>query len=177
MVYKITAFSQDVEDFVMEIKIEADCTFYDLHKLILKTCKYEEMSRQRFMLCNEDWKVEQRILLKDTGEYGIDEDTDLMEDAILEDFLEEEGQRFAYVFNPEEKRILLMELSESIFSKSQPEPIVSRMHGTSPSQYEEEEEEVRPAETSQEINEEFYGDDGFDADELDMEGFEINENE
>ena len=129
MVYKITAFSQEVEDFVMEIKIDADCTFYDLHRLLLKACGYEENSRQRF----------------------------------------------AYVFNPEEKRLLLMELSENIFSKSQPEPIVSRSHGTAPAQYEEEEIETKPTETSTELGEEFYGDDGFDADEIDMEGFEINE--
>ena len=175
MVYKITAFSQEVEDFVMEIKIDADCTFYDLHRLLLKACGYEENSRQRFMICNEDWRVEKRILLEDTGEYGIDEDVYVMDDTILEDHLEEEGQRFAYVFNPEEKRLRLMELSENIFSKSQPEPIVSRSHGTAPAQYEEEEIETKPTETSTELGEEFYGDDGFDADEIDMEGFEINE--
>ena len=42
MTQKITLFSQEVEDFVIEIKIDADATFYDLHKLIQNLLLIEE---------------------------------------------------------------------------------------------------------------------------------------
>lgn len=174
MTQKITLFSQEVEDFVIEIKIDADATFYDLHKLILDACNYEEHENQRFMICNEDWKIERNILLKDNGEASIDEDLYLMHETTLKEYLEEEGQRLAYLFDPENKRFFMMELSENIFGHPQPDPIVSRRYGTAPTQTLIE-EDVVSAETNTEIDENFYGDDGFEEDEIDMEGFEINE--
>ena len=83
MTQKITLFSQEVEDFVIEIKIDADATFYDLHKLIQKACNFEEQDNQRFMICNEDWKIERNILLKDNEDTGIDEDLYLMRETTL----------------------------------------------------------------------------------------------
>lgn len=174
MTQKITLFSQEVEDFVMEIKIDADATFYDLHKLILKACNYQEHENQRFMICNEDWKIERNILLQDNGEASIDEDLYLMQETTLEEYLEEEGQRLAYLFDPEDKRFFMMELSENIFGHPQSEPIVSRRYGTAPMQTLIE-EDVASTETNTEIDEEFYGDDSFEEDEIDLEGFEINE--
>jgi len=174
MTHKITLFSQESEDFVLEIKIDAGATFQDLHKLILKACNYEEQDRQRFMICNEDWKIERNIHLKDTGDSGVDEDMFLMEETTLEEYLDEEGQRLAYLFDAEGKRFFLMELSEIIFGQPQASPIVSRRHGRAPLQILDE-EEAAPAETSSEFGEEFYGDDGFEEGEIDMEGFEIDE--
>lgn len=174
MTQKITLFSQEVEDFVIEIKIDADATFYDLHKIIQKACNFEEQDNQRFMICNEDWKIERNILLKDNEDTGIDEDLYLMRETTLKEFLEEEGQRLAYLFDAEGKRFFMMELTENIFGHPQTEPIVSRRHGTAPQQTLIE-EDVIPTETNNEIDENFYGDDGFEEDEIDLEGFEINE--
>ena len=38
MVYRFTIISNEVEDFIREIKIDAEATFYDLHQAILSSC-------------------------------------------------------------------------------------------------------------------------------------------
>lgn len=183
MTLTITLASPEVEDFVLEIMIDANATFLDLHHLILKACKYEEGEKHRFYICDEDWRPEQRILLSDEGITQSDEDLYLMEDTILGDFLEDEGQRLAYRFDPESRRLFLLELTETSFGVRQDKPVVSRRAGLPPVQIEEEEEIPTPtpvvsqqADREAEIDEAFYGDEGFEADEFDPEGFDILEN-
>ena len=40
MVYKFTIISDEVEDFMREITIDADAKFVELHKLIIDSCGY-----------------------------------------------------------------------------------------------------------------------------------------
>lgn len=42
MVYRFTIISNEVEDFIREIKIDAEATFYDLHQAILSSCHYAD---------------------------------------------------------------------------------------------------------------------------------------
>ena len=174
MTQKITLFSQEVEDFVPELKIDADATFLDLHKLIQEACGYDDRQRHSFLICDDEWRVRTHIRQSDTGNVGIDEDLYLMEDTALGNFLEEEGQRLAYIFDPEGKRFFLMELTENIFGQPQPTPIVSRRHGQAPAQTQTTDEAAPVQETKVETEENFYGDEGFEEGELDMEGFEIS---
>lgn len=172
----LTLFSQEVEDFVLEISINSEARFQDLHNLILKECKYTEKDNQCFLICDEDWRVKTKIYLEDNGEAGFDEDIYIMQNCKVGEFLEEEGQRFAYLYEPEGKRIFLIEVSEIRFGKTSKEPNVSRKHGIAPQQNPDEEEPM-PKLTAEEngIEEDFYGSEGFDDEELDLEGFEIDE--
>lgn len=68
------------------------------------------------------------------------------------------------------------QLTENVFGRTEKKPVVNRRHGqpplqdlTSPAEISVEEEE------KEEIDETFYGDEGFEAEELDMEGYEIDE--
>ena len=176
MTLKLTLFSQEKDDFVLEILIDSDARFSELHQLILNDCNYQEHDRQCFLICDEDWRVKQRIRLKDSEGMRYDEDLNLMSHTSIGDFLEDEGQRLAYVFDPEGKRFFLMELTENVFGRTEKKPVVNRRHGqpplqdlTSPAEISVEEEE------KEEIDETFYGDEGFEAEELDMEGYEIDE--
>lgn len=174
---KITLASDEVEDFAMEILIDANSTFLDLHNTILKACHYEEGEKHRFYICDEDWRPETRILLKDEGITASDEDLYLMDDTVLGDFLEDEGQRMAYRFDPESRRLFLMELSETSFGEQQKEPSVRR-HGLPPMQTLDEEEIVPTPSNNAiapELDESFYGDEGFEEEEFDPEGFDILE--
>lgn len=176
MTLRLTLFSQEVEDFVVEIKIDSEATFADLHRLILDDCRYEEADGQKFLLCDDDWRVEKQVCLRDT-ERRADEDVYLMERTLLSDLMEDEGQRVAYVFDPSAKRYFLMELTENIFAQPEPKPRVSRRHGTAPQQTMGE-TALAAADASTSgvsLEEDFYGDDGFDDDELDPEGFEIRD--
>lgn len=177
MTQRLTLFSQEAEDFVLEIFIDSEASFDELHKLIIETCEYTDQGSHAFMICNEDWRVEHKIRQTDTGNLRSDEDLYLMSHTRIEDFVEEEGQRLAYVFDPQEKRIFLMELTENIFGKTVSAPHINRRHGTPPPQFftYTQPEETNSRQAGEEIEESFYGDEGFEADELDNEGFEINE--
>jgi len=175
MTQKFTLFSQEIEDFVLELKIDADATFLDLHHLIQNACKYQDLQNHSFLICDEEWRVKVHIRQTDDLSVGVDEDLYLMEDTHLGNFLEEEGQRLAYIFDPDGKRFFLMELTENIFGKPQPEPIVSRRHGQAPEQSLSLIQEEEQATNQNIIDESFTEEEGFDEGELDLEGFEINE--
>ncbi len=180
MILRLTLISPEVEDFALEFKIDADASFADLHQLILRHCGYEEMAGQRFFICDEDWKPMRRILLGDEDNVHIDEDVFLMSDTDLGEFLEDEGQRLTYRFDPEGRRMFLIELTETIFGEQVAVGgKLTRRHGDAPMQIIEEDEPVPVATTapvSEALEEEFYGEDGFNEDDLDMEGFDIMEN-
>lgn len=181
MTLKLTLFSQEKEDFVLEILVDSDAKFSELHQLILNDCKYSEHAKQSFLICDDEWRVKQRICLQDNEDAGYDEDVDVMSRTRIGDFLEDEGQRLAYVFDPEGKRFFLMELTENVFGRSQKAALVNRRHGEAPLQslsLSQGEEDSPASETTEEAEEEaekFYGDEGFEEDELDFEGYEIDE--
>lgn len=178
MLLTFTIVSDEVEDFVLKIKIDADSTFELLHKTIQEACGYMDFGVHRFYVCNEDWQPEYRILQSDKG-YSADEDIYLMDETPLEELLEDEGQRLAYRFDPESRRLLLMEVTKTTFGQSLPDPKM-KLHGVPPTQMMMEEELLVPtssasAAVDEEIEENFYGDDGYEADELDEEGFDVIE--
>ena len=177
MTLKLTLFSQEKEDFVREILIGSDAPFSDLHQLILEDCRYDEHEQQCFLVCDEDWRIRRRIHLTDNDAVGLDEDIYLMAKTRVGDLLEEEGQHIAYLFDPDGKRLFLMELTENLFGKTAQRATINRGHGRPPQQFLIDESSVQPeTDTEQEeIDEQFYGDEGFENDELDMEGYEIND--
>lgn len=177
MVYRFTIISSEVDDFIREIKINADDTFYELHRAILSSCGYKEEQITSFFICNEEWEQEQEVLLEDMGTSRSDEDVYLMKNTRLSDLVEDERQRLVYVFDPLTERMFFMELTEISFGKAQEKAECTRRHGAAPAQYMDF-EEVLTKETgkiSEDMNEEFYGSEGFDSEEFDPEGFEISE--
>ena len=184
MTLKLTLFSQEKEDFVLEILIDSDAKFSELHRLILSDCHYDEHEGQSFLICDDDWRVRHRICLNDNEDVGYDEDVNLMSRTRIGDFLEDEGQRLAYVFDPEGKRFFLMELTENVFGRRDKKAVVNRRHGKAPQQTTSplqtfpgggfEDESSPSGETEGGLEENFYGDDGFEEEELDLEGYEID---
>ncbi len=177
MVYRFTVISNEVEDFVREIKIDAEATFHDLHKIILSSCGYADNQPTSFFTCNEDWEQEQEILLEDMGNSPAEEDIYLMKETRLNELLEDEKQHMVYVFDPLGNRMLFIELTEIIFGQPQEQPVCSRGHGDAPRQSVDM-EELLPKETArpaEEMNEEFYGSENFSDEDFDAEGFEISE--
>lgn len=187
MTLKLTLFSQEEEDFVLEILVDSDARFSELHQLILDDCGYVEHPGQCFYICDEDCRVRHRISLKELEDTNYDEDIDLMSQTRLCDFLEDEGQRLIYLFDPDDKRFFLMELTENVFGRTVDKAVVNRRHGQAPLQtlyadepsFEMEGPAGQPsspaADEPEEYADDFYGDEGYEADELDFEGYEIDE--
>lgn len=184
MTYRFILFSEETENFVMEIKASPSATFLDLHNLIIRECGYEEQENHIFSICDENWKIKEKVYLRDTGTTGYDEDLYIMENTTLEELVEEEGQKIAYLYDGNERKNFLMELVENMFGEKTGDAYVSRRKGTPPTQVSDTEEtdtdNVTPAasktDSNKEDNEESADDtDSFAEDELDVEGFEITE--
>lgn len=170
MIFRFLILSDEVDDFRREIQIDADATFYDLHKAIISSVNYQDGEMSSFFLCSDDWEKETEITLTEM-DTSSDEDSYIMEDSVLNDFLEDEKQKLMYVFDYMTERAFFMELREIITGKDLKEPLVSRSQGEAPAQFVDF-NDFESTTTTVDIGENFYGDEGYDLDELDAEGFD-----
>ncbi|MDD2328076.1 MAG: hypothetical protein PHZ13_07150 [bacterium] len=170
MIFKFLILSDEVENFRREITIDADATFLDLYKAILECTGFSNREMASFFLCDGKWRKEKEITLVEMDTYS-DEDSFIMEECVLSDFLEDEKQKLMFVFDYLTERALYIELSEIITGKSQKKPLCTLSVGEAPRQ-QMNIEEVRVESLSADMGESFYGDESFDMEELDREGFE-----
>jgi len=132
MVYRFTMISDESDDFLREINIDSEATFYDFHKAILKSVGYKDDQMTSFFLCDDGWEKEQEITLEDMGNGGYDEDSYVMRDTKISDLVEDEKQRLLYVFDPLAERVFFIELSEIVTGKDLKEPKCTRKVGDAP---------------------------------------------
>ncbi|MFV0332300.1 MAG: IS1096 element passenger TnpR family protein [Dysgonomonas sp.] len=170
MVFRFLLLSDEVEDFKREIQISADATFFDLHKAIIKSVGYKDGEMTSFFLCSDDWEKEQEITLVEM-DTSSDEDSYTMDATVLNDFLEDERQKLMYVFDYLTERAFFMELREIITGTDLPEAVCTKSIGDAPAQFVDF-DTVSATTTSLDTGESFYGDESYDMNELDAEGFD-----
>ena len=170
MIFRFLIISDEVDNFKREIKIDADNTFFDLFKAIVSCIGFNESEMASFFICNDNWRKRQEITLVEM-DTDSDEDAYIMEDTPLNEFLEDEKQKLLFVFDYLTERALYIELSEIITGKNLKTPQCTLSVGEAPKQTLNFDEEAVTT-TSLDIDESFYGDESFDLDELDKEGFE-----
>ena len=142
----------------------------DLYNTLIESIGYSEKEMASFFLSDDKWRKKQEITLV---EMDTDSDVDslVMEDCILSDFLEDEKQKLLFVFDYLTQRALYIELSEIIPGKYLKKPFCSISYGEAPAQIITQ-DEVKPDVVTIDLGESFYGDERFDLEELDIEGFE-----
>jgi len=182
MLYRIKFISDEVEGFLREVKIDSDATFLDLNKIILKSCGYADDQMTSFFLCDDEWERKQQITREDMGAGDVDEDIYVMADVPLSDFIEDEGQKLEFVFDPFAERTFYLNVKELIPGEHVAEPEIIRSQGNPPIQLQEMELDpvingVKAVGTTfaEEEMEDLYGSDSFDSEDFDPEGFEISE--
>jgi hypothetical protein len=183
MLLSFTVASKEIEDFVLKLQIDGDDTFADLNRLIRETCWPGVPVPQPalFYVCDDRWHPEH--IIPETGDY----EHDSMDEIRLSELLEDEGQRLIYDFDHEAGRHLIMEVSSISYGQHADEGTCRHRSGEPPALVE---EEAMPSvdsllaqlnasalgsfsdEEDDEREEDF---DGFNDDELDLEGFEISE--
>ena len=173
MVYRFTIISDETDDFLREIKIDSEATFHDLHEIILKSCGYTDDQMTSFFICDEDWAKEQEITLEDMGS-SPEEDSYIMRETQLSELLEDEKQHLLYVFDPLADRVFFIELSEISYGQDLDNAICSKKRGEAPQQTIDF-DELMAKETSLDLGENFYGDEDFDMDEFDPDGFSMGD--
>lgn len=174
MVYRFGIISDEADDFFREIKIDSEATFFDLHEAILHSAGYKDDQMTSFFTCSDDWEKEKEITLEDMGN-SPEEDSWIMRETTLNELLEDEKQKLIYVFDPLTERVFFIELTEIITGQELQAAVVSKKQGEAPRQMIDF-EEMAAAGTSLDMDENFYGDQDFDLEEFDPEGFDMGEN-
>lgn len=174
MVYRFIIISDEVDNFVREIKIDSEATFYDLHKAILKSTGYKDDQMTSFFMCDDDWEKHQEITLEDMSS-SSEEDSFVMSETKLSDFFEDEKQKMVYVFDPLSERVFFIELSEILIGKDLEKPVCSRKEGDAPKQTIDFDQQLNLGNSGEDLGENFYGDQDFDIDEFDPDGFEVGD--
>lgn len=179
MVFIIKFVSEEVDGFVREIAIDSEATFYDLHKMILASCNYSEGQMTSFHICDTDWERQQEITLEDMGFGAVDEDSFVMSDTRLSEFIEDKGQKLEYVFDTFANRSFYLKVKEVHLSDNLAVPQVVRSQGDAPEEIRIEVEEPTKAPSKKAVTTEEYDDcyslQDFDEEDIDLEGFEISE--
>lgn len=170
MIFKFLMLSDEVTNFKREIKIDSDATFFDLYKAIIKCTGFSDQEMTSFFICDDKWRKQREITLVEM-DTDFDEDSFVMSECILYDYLEDEKQKLMFVFDYLSERALYIELSEIIPGKNLKSPVCSLSEGEAPQQIIEV-EDTKPTSTTIDTDESFYGDETYDIDELDKSGFE-----
>lgn len=178
MIYRFTIISDEADDFMREIKIDSDATFLDLHQLIIETCGYSDDQLTSFTICEDGWEKGQEITMEvmDTDSY---EDSYIMAETELSEFLEDEKQHLLYTFDPLADRVFFMELSEIITGKSMKGGKVTKSIGNAPQQMIDFDEmlNLNPVASNDIFDEDDAYDDGFEQEDIDIAGLEISDGE
>ncbi|HQF10713.1 MAG TPA: hypothetical protein PKV22_00365 [Paludibacteraceae bacterium] len=168
MVFRFTILSDEVDNFLRVIDIDAEATFFDLHNAILDAVNFKKDQITSFFLCSDDWEKEQEITLIEmdsSSEY----DNLVMDKVKLEELLTDEKQKLMYVFDMISDRAFFIELSEIIPRKKLEKPVCIKSIGNPPEQTLSENDVNQAPKLN--VEENFYGDEDFELDELDEEGF------
>lgn len=174
MIYRFTIISDEVDDFVREIQIDPEATFFDFHQAILKSVNYTDDQMTSFFICDDDWEKEQEITLE---EMDTDSEMDswVMSETPLNELVEDEKQKLLYVFDYMTERCFFIELSEIITGKEVKAAVCTHKEGEAPKQTVDF-EELAAAGGSLDLDENFYGDQDFDLEDFDAEGFDMGGN-
>ncbi len=133
MVYRFMLLAEDSDEFVREIEIAPEATFFDFHKIILKACGYKDDQMTSFFICDEDWGKETEITLE---AMDASSHVHIMRDTTLKEYITKQRQRLLYEFDPLMGRDLFIELMEIKKDKDCPTPKCVKSEGKAPSQEE-----------------------------------------
>ncbi|CDE56781.1 putative uncharacterized protein [Prevotella sp. CAG:873] len=176
MIFNFRLVSDEVDNFKREIEIDADDTFLDLRNAICDAVQYDRSEMCSFFLCDDSWEKEKEITLEDMGT-DSDEDTYLMDECILSDYLDDEGQKLMFVFDYITDRAFFLQLKKIITGKSLKDPVCTLSMGKAPDQHidmKRFEAEIDAKAAKQASLEDFgedFDEDGYNEDEFDPEGF------
>ena len=170
MVYKFRILSDEADDFIREIAISSEATFLDLHNAILESVGYTADQMTSFFICNDDWEKETEVTLIEMDS-SPEVDNWVMDTTKLSELVEDEGQKLLYVFDYLTERSFFLEVCQLIPAKELPKAKCTLSEGDAPAQMVEFEETTLDTSGKLNLDEEFYGDQDFDMDELDSDGF------
>lgn len=170
MVYRFVLLSDEQDNFFREIEIDSEATFLEFNNAILESAGYTSDQITSFFICNDGWEKEQEITLFEMDS-SSEFDSYVMENTPLNEFVREVGQRLMFIFDNLNERAFFIELKKIILSKNLGKAVCTLKKGNAPAQLLDMEEFTTQTNANSVFDENFYGSDNYDEDELDSEGF------
>ena len=133
MIYRFTLISDEADDFIREIQIDPEATFYDFHEAIVKSVGYTDDQMTSFFICDDDWEKEKEVTLEEMDD-NPEIDSWVMKDTQVSELVEDEKQKLLYVFDYMTERCFFIELSEIITGKNMTGAKCTKKAGEAPKQ-------------------------------------------
>lgn len=172
MIYRFTIISDEVDDFIREIQIDPEATFFDFHEAILKSVDYANDQMTSFFICDDDWEKEKEVTLEEMDD-NPEMDSWIMKDTTISELVEEEKQKLLYVFDYMTERCFFIELTEIITGQDMKGAKCTKKSGEAPKQTIDFEEMEAKNSANLDLDENFYGDQDFDMEDFDQDGFDM----
>lgn len=178
MVFNFRIVSDEVTNFKRELKIDGSDTFLDLKNAICDAVNYDKNQMSSFFICGDDWEKQREITYEDM-DTDSDQDVWLMDECVLSDYLDDEGQKLLFVFDYMTDRALYMELRGIQTGVNLSEPLCTLSLGQAPAQTIDIDEFTRDLDDKaaaatadiSDLDESFYGSESFSDDEFDPESY------
>lgn len=132
MVYKFKIITQESPQFCLEVALDQDHTFFDLHSIIQKSVGFESHQLASFFVPDRRGKKLVEISMLDMGVNGGA--FFIMQKTTLGDILNQCGQQLIYTFDLLNDRSFLIELTEIVMETNLHEPTVTKKKGEAPEQ-------------------------------------------
>ncbi|HER09413.1 MAG TPA: hypothetical protein ENO20_10950 [Bacteroides sp.] len=134
MIYLFRMISDEDQDFFRDVVIDGTDTFLDFHQCIQENLNYDPTLLASFFITNEHWEKQQEITLIDMmEENGLE--TVTMDQAVIQDYINEITGRMIYVFDFFSERAFFIELIErSDTTTSKKTPFIGHEKGDAPPQ-------------------------------------------
>lgn len=131
MIYTFRFISDEQENFILDVNINHDQTFEQLHDTIQEKLDFDPSQLASFFISNENWEKLHEITLLDMGTEG----STTMLDSKIGDYFTGKNQHLLYVFDYFSERLLFGSITRTIDAESPIElPSVSKLEGTIPPQ-------------------------------------------
>ena len=117
MVFNFRLVSDEIENFKREIQISSEATCYDLKEAICESVGYDKNEMCSFFLCDKGWEKEKEITVEDMGT-DSDVDAYIMDECVLSDYIDDEGQRLMFTYDYLNDRSFFLEMREMIRASS-----------------------------------------------------------
>lgn len=133
MIFTFRFISNEEESFIIDININHDQTFEQLHNTIQKTLGYDTKQLASFFTSNNSWEKIHEITFVDMGN---NESVRTMSKTNIDSFITEKDQRILYIFDYFNERLFFGSIVRTIDADSPIElPSISKFEGTIPPQF------------------------------------------
>ncbi len=132
MVYTFKITSQESKNFLLEVNIDGQHSFFDLHSAIQLNCGFEPYQVASFFLTDEKGFKTTEISLMDAGFSGGA--YFLMQKTKLADLIKVKEQKLSYTFDFLDDRSFFIELTGIDMGTNLKDPLVTIKEGDPPAQ-------------------------------------------